>query len=68
LFWRSVAPAQMQAARINRHIHKECLRMLILFLRRNAANSIMRHVDIVCLGAGHLKCVAANQIAYNKHA
>jgi hypothetical protein len=25
-------------------------------------------VDIVCPGAGHLKCVAANQIAYNKHA
>jgi hypothetical protein len=33
LFWRSVAPAQMQTAKIHRHISKDCLRMLILFLQ-----------------------------------
>src|SRR5436305_13732767 len=40
----------MQAARVHRHINKDCLRMLILFSPINAANSITRHVAcwLVC--------------------
>jgi hypothetical protein len=55
----------MQAARLQRHINKDCLRMLILFSPINAANSITRRAACRQGWARQVYDVLQIEIAYN---